>query len=92
MRSTCRPTRAPLSAPGTVAGRAFATSTTLRTPGNPPGQLRLWLLLLDGTERLGVMGTSLDDGALSHPIVTACERFARDPYRDDDDRSRFDGC
>ena len=67
---------APLSVPGTVAGRAFASTTILRGQGEAPGQLRVWLPLLDGTERLGVMGMSFDEQALSDRIVAACERYA----------------
>jgi hypothetical protein len=66
----------PLSVAGTVAGRAFATTTILRVQGETPGQQRLWLPLLDGTERLGVMGMSFDEEALSDRIVAACERHA----------------
>ena len=67
---------APLSVPGTVAGRAFASTTILRAQGEAPGQSRVWLPLLDGTERLGVMGMSFDEQALSDRIVAACERYA----------------
>jgi serine/threonine protein phosphatase PrpC len=66
----------PLSVAGTVAGRAFASTTILRVPGEAPGQQRLWLPLLDGTERVGVMGMSFDEEALSDRIVAACERYA----------------
>jgi serine phosphatase RsbU (regulator of sigma subunit) len=66
----------PLSVAGTVAGRAFASTTILRVPGEAPGQQRLWLPLLDGTERVGVMGMSFDEQALSDRIVAACERYA----------------
>jgi hypothetical protein len=53
----------PLSVGGTVAGRAFASNTILRVQGEAPGQQRLWLPLLDGTERVGVMGMSFDEEA-----------------------------
>jgi hypothetical protein len=66
----------PLSVAGTVAGRAFASTTIVRVQGEAPGQQRLWLPLLDGTERVGVMGMSFDDEALSDRIVAACERYA----------------
>ena len=66
----------PLSIAGTVAGRAFASTTILRVPGDAPGQQHLWLPLLDGTERVGVMGMSFDERALSDRIVAACERYA----------------
>ena len=38
--------------------------------------MRLWLPLLDGTERLGVMGMSFAGGSLSPALVEACERYA----------------
>jgi hypothetical protein len=69
-------TPAPLSVHGTVAGRAFAGTSILRAQGEVPGQQRLWLPLLDGTERLGVMGMTFDEEALADRIVAACERYA----------------
>ena len=67
----------PLSVAGTVAGRAFSSTAILRSKGGDvPGQQRLYLPLLDGTERLGVIGMSFAEGALSEPIVAACERYA----------------
>jgi serine/threonine protein phosphatase PrpC len=66
----------PLSVAGTVAGRAFSSTSILRSQGDVPGQERLYLPLLDGTERLGVIGMSFAEGALSGPIVAACERYA----------------
>ena len=65
---------APLSVAGTVAGRAFSTTTILRTQSD--GLQRLWLPLLDGTERVGVLGMSFHDGTLSDRLVAACERYA----------------
>lgn len=66
----------PLSVAGTIAGRAFSSTSILRSQGDVPGQERLYLPLLDGTERLGVIGMSFAEGALSGPIVAACERYA----------------
>jgi serine/threonine protein phosphatase PrpC len=67
---------APLSVAGTIAGRAFSSTSILRSQGDVPGQERLYLPLLDGTERLGVIGMSFADGVLSGSIVAACERYA----------------
>jgi hypothetical protein len=65
-----------LSVAGTVAGRAFSSTTILRTPvGNSGGQ-RLWLPLLDGTERLGVLAMSFAADDPSDALVTASERYA----------------
>jgi len=66
----------PLSVAGTVAGRAFSSTSILRSQGDVPGLQRLYLPLLDGTVRLGVIGMSFEDDALSARIVAACERFA----------------
>ena len=63
-----------LSVAGTVAGRAFSSTTILRTQGD--GLERLWLPLLDGTERIGVLGMSFWEEALSERLVAVCERYA----------------
>jgi hypothetical protein len=65
---------APLSVAGTVAGRAFSTTSILRS-SFAEGQ-RLWLPLLDGTERLGVIGMSFEGEAVSGSTVLVCERYA----------------
>jgi serine/threonine protein phosphatase PrpC len=66
----------PLSVAGTIAGRAFSSTSILRSQGETPGLERLFLPLLDGTERLGVIGMSFEEGTLTGPIVAACERYA----------------
>ena len=66
----------PLSVTGTVAGRAFANTTILRVQGDAPGEQRLWLPLLDGTERVGAIGMTFDEAALSDRMVATCERYA----------------
>jgi acyl dehydratase len=47
---------------GTLAGRAFQ-HVEVHTQQDPSGRLRLWLPLLDGTERLGVVSVVLRPGA-----------------------------
>src|SRR4051794_8602508 len=42
--------REPLSVAGTVAGRAFSTSSILHAAAEEPGRQRTWIPLLDGTE------------------------------------------
>lgn len=65
----------PLSVAGTVAGRAFSKTTILRTQDD--GRHRLWLPLLDGTERVGVLAMTFHrDDALSDDLVATCERYA----------------
>jgi Stage II sporulation protein E (SpoIIE) len=66
---------APLSVAGTVAGRAFSTTSILRSSWEEARGQRLWLPLLDGTERLGVIGMSFE-GAVSESTVLVCERYA----------------
>jgi serine/threonine protein phosphatase PrpC len=66
----------PLSVAGTIAGRAFSSISILRSKGDVPGMERLFLPLLDGTDRLGVIGMSFLEDALSERIAAACERYA----------------
>jgi stage II sporulation SpoE-like protein len=67
---------APLSVTGTIAGRAFSTTSLLRSSSEDGGGHRLWLPLLDGTERLGVMAMSFDEATVSERTVVSCERYA----------------
>jgi serine/threonine protein phosphatase PrpC len=67
---------APLSVTGTIAGRAFSTTSILRSSSEEGSGQRLWLPLLDGTERLGVMSVSFEEAAVSERTVMACERYA----------------
>src|SRR5215207_6628666 len=67
--------RVPVSAAGTVAGRAFTSTTILKTPLEAGGY-RLWLPLLDGTERLGTLAMSFAVDEISQAAMEACERYA----------------
>jgi hypothetical protein len=67
--------RMPLSVAGTVAGRSFTSTSIIATPG-AQGERRLWLPLLDGTERLGVIGMSFAEHDVSQRLVEGCERYA----------------
>jgi hypothetical protein len=66
----------PLSIAGTLAGRSFRTTTILRSAGDAGEGDRLWLPLLDGTERMGVMGITCPDRAVDDATVEVCERYA----------------
>jgi hypothetical protein len=66
----------PLSVEGTIAGRAFRTMSGLRSSSEGDEGERLWLPLLDGTERLGVMRLAFDQGPIPERTVTVCERYA----------------
>ena len=47
---------------GTLAGRAYQTITIQTTAGTPGGQpYQVWIPLVDGTERLGVLGLAVAD-------------------------------
>ncbi|MGC9665856.1 PP2C family protein-serine/threonine phosphatase [Planosporangium sp. 12N6] len=53
-----KPMPAPLPVDGTLAGRAFMTVSSLPAAARP---WRLWVPLLDGNERLGVLDVALPD-------------------------------
>ena len=67
--------REPLSVAGTVAGRSFSTSAILEAPRRGSDR-RFWFPLLDGTERLGVMGLSLAEDHVDDRTVAVVERYA----------------
>jgi hypothetical protein len=72
---------APVDAPaltvaGTVAGRSFSTTNALTTEPDAAGMRRLWMPLLDGTERLGVLGLTLHESVLDERLLGLVERFA----------------
>lgn len=68
--------REPLPVQGTVAGRSFSSSAVIELEGEGGGR-RLWLPLLDGTERLGVteMTFAENDDPLPEALVSLCERY-----------------
>src|SRR4051794_29048811 len=67
-----------LSIQGTMAGRAFATSSIVEVDFDVGHGRRLWLPLLDGTERLGVMEITFlgTEQPLPEATVAVCERYA----------------
>jgi serine phosphatase RsbU (regulator of sigma subunit) len=69
------PERSPLSVEGTLAGRAYQTATVLE--GDADGARRLWLPLLDGSERIGAMEATLPAPAVTSSLRDACQRYAR---------------
>lgn len=60
---------------GTVAGRAFSSTAVVVLPADEQGSRRVWLPLLDGTERVGAMGVTLDREP-SKGDLEFLERFA----------------
>jgi len=67
---------APVPVTGTIAGRAFSSTTILKADGSHPGARRVWLPLLDGTERVGVMSMSFEEPDISDALLTGLERYA----------------
>jgi serine phosphatase RsbU (regulator of sigma subunit) len=69
--------REPLPVQGTVAGRAFSSSSLVELPGDAGGR-RVWSPLIDGTERLGVTEFTFagQDDPLPEALVALCERYA----------------
>src|SRR3954454_10072673 len=68
--------REPVPVLGTIAGRSYAAGTILDT--DAVRGRRLWLPLLDGTERLGVLELSFPGAKdeLSEQELMLCERYA----------------
>lgn len=68
--------REPIPIQGTVAGRAFSSNAIVELEDD--GGRRLWLPLMDGTERLGL--TEMTFGGrrepVTEPLTALCERYA----------------
>jgi len=67
--------REPLAIQGTLAGRAYMATSIVGVDGEDGRGRRLWLPLLDGTERIGVMELALPE-APDEAGITLCERYA----------------
>ena len=63
---------------GTFAGRAFATMELVTAPAADPGRRRVWMPVLDGTERMGTLELTVYAGgdALAPQLVIVLERYA----------------
>jgi hypothetical protein len=62
---------------GTVAGRAYSATTISESHDAAEGTRRVWLPLLDGTERLGVMAMAFPEATeLAPHLLAVCERYA----------------
>jgi hypothetical protein len=74
-QTTDRPQR--LSVAGTLGGRAYSSTTILQSPHADDEPRRIWVPLIDGTERLGVMALAFPPGGpIADDVVAACERYA----------------
>jgi serine/threonine protein phosphatase PrpC len=67
--------RESLSVTGTVAGRAYSTISMITASDPASGTEQLWVPLLDGTERLGVMEMNFQS-APDEALQALCERYA----------------
>ncbi len=68
------PHRQPFKIDGTIGGRAFSMLTTFISDTEPDG-LRVWLPLVDGAERMGVLEV-VTDTALSDTAMDDCMAVA----------------
>lgn len=69
--------REAIAVTGTVAGKTYSATTILDSREGEPGTRRLWLPLLDGTERLGVMAMTFPtEDEIPPEVVGICERYA----------------
>ncbi|MEH1164017.1 PP2C family protein-serine/threonine phosphatase [Micromonospora sp. CPCC 205539] len=68
------PAREPMDIDGTLAGRAFSTATTCVGTGDEDG-VRVWVPVLDGSERMGVLEITADD-PLSADSMDDCAAVA----------------
>jgi Stage II sporulation protein E (SpoIIE) len=66
----------PQSVGGTVAGRTFTATNVLTASSENGDRQRLWIPLLDGTERVGVMAMSFDGADVGQRTIEVCERYA----------------
>lgn len=73
------PEREVHSVDGTMLGRAYTSTSILQAPTSPPSdRLRVWMPLLDGTDRVGAVEMTLpaQNGAVPERLLAACERYA----------------
>jgi hypothetical protein len=70
--------RAPLGIESTVAGRAFTSATVLASDGPGDGHRRLWVPMIDGTDKIGVLEMLVPSpgGVVPPGTVLLAERFA----------------
>lgn len=60
---------------GTLGGRAFAATSAQEAEADEPDRCRLWMPLVDGTDRVGV-AEMVVPAPLSREQLTYCERYA----------------
>lgn len=62
----------------TMAGRSFITMTILSAASEVPGRRRMWVPVIDGTDRLGVLELEVDepDDDTARSLMLVLERYA----------------
>jgi Stage II sporulation protein E (SpoIIE) len=60
---------------GTLGGRAFAETTTYELDAGRDGRRRLWMPMIDGTDRLGVVELTAP-APVTEQLLMYCERYA----------------
>ncbi len=67
----------PLSIQGTVAGSTFARIAIRDVEADAGAGRRIWIALLDGTDRVGVLRLTIAGGdPVPEALLAACERYA----------------
>jgi serine phosphatase RsbU (regulator of sigma subunit) len=63
---------------GTIGGRVFATVSVLDADVGRPDRRKVWVPLIDGTDRLGVMELTVPSNGprVDEAMLTVCERYA----------------
>jgi hypothetical protein len=69
------PARAPQAVEGSVAGRCYTSSNILSRPSARSGRTKVFVPVLDGTERLGVLELEMPADEISGEMALVLERF-----------------
>lgn len=73
------PERAQQLLEATMAGRCFASTTVLSAPADDPGRRRMWVPVIDGTDRTGVLELTIEEPGTpedARALVVVLERYA----------------
>ncbi|MDP9417886.1 MAG: serine/threonine-protein phosphatase [Actinomycetota bacterium] len=73
-----RPERPAPPIDASLAGRAYTTTSAVTAAADDPGRRRVWLPLLDGTDRFGVVEVTVPapGGEVTPALLALCERYA----------------
>ncbi len=73
------PLRSEQGIEATMAGRCFTGTTLLTVPTDDPQRQRMWVPLIDGTDRTGVLELTIDepvDAGTARALVQVLERYS----------------